>query len=189
MPTNTGTSDEQRSVKSPREALREIATSFDRLPLSDRDLDVLMHEYDCNATLARDTETHRSTVMTFVMTAVAAVIYALGALKFDPHYWPVPILVSVVGAYTAVLTNVYHERWEYFSMLARGYRLRIAAAQPDARIEEIRVAAKAAHRDEYRRQLQLFTLWNRLALGICVFGALCAVGMWIALLVPELGPR
>ncbi|MGB6984897.1 MAG: hypothetical protein WBD74_02845 [Candidatus Aquilonibacter sp.] len=68
-------------------------------------------------------------------------------------------------------------------MLARGYRLRIAAGAPNARIEEIRIAAKAAHREEFKRQLQLFALWNRLALGICIFGALCAVGMWIALLV------
>lgn len=167
-----------------RDTLREIATAIaPGSALSDRDLDVLKQQYDLHSTLARDTETHRSTVMTFVMTAVAAVVYALGALKFDPHYWPVPILVSIIGAYTALLTNVYHERWEYFTMLARGYRWRIAAAAPNARIEEIRVAAKAAHREEFTHQLQLYTLWNRLALGICVFGALCTVGMWIELLV------
>jgi len=172
------------SARPAREVLREIATSVDASsPLSDREIDILKHEYDQNATLARDTEAHRSTVMTFVMTVVAAVFYALGALKFDPHYWPVPILISIVGAYTALLTNVYHERWEYFAMLARGYRLRLAAAAPHARIEEIRIAAKAAHREEFKHQLQLFTLWNRLGLGICVLGALCAVGMWIALLV------
>lgn len=162
--------------------MREIATSLDASsPISDRDIDILKHEYDQNAALARDTEAHRSTVMTFLMTVVAAVVYALGALKFDPHYWPVPILISIVGAYAAALTNVYHERWAYFATLTRGYRLRIAAAAPNARIEEIRVAAKAAHREDFKHQLRLFTLWNRLALGVCIFGALCAVGMWVAL--------
>lgn len=66
-------------------------------PLSDRDIEILKHEYDQNATLARDTEANRSTVMTFVVTVVAAVVYALAAVKFDPHYWRFPSSFPLSG--------------------------------------------------------------------------------------------
>ena len=109
-----------------REALRRIATTFDHAepvaaPLADVDIDVLQHAHDENVAFARDAEMHRSTIMTFVITGVGAVVYALAALKFDPRYWPIPLIAASLAAYAAVVVNIYHERWEFFMMIARGF--------------------------------------------------------------------
>ncbi len=169
-----------------REALRRIATTFDHVelaaaPLADVDIDVLQHAHDENVAFARDAEMHRSTIMTFVITGVGAVVYALAALKFDPRYWPIPLIAASLAAYAAVVVNIYHERWEFFMMIARGFRWRIAAARPGTRLEEIRVAAKAAHRERFKTQRRLYVFWYWLAIAISVIGVACAGVMLVVL--------
>ncbi len=105
-------------MQSPREALQRIATTFDRIdhdssPLSEVDIDVLKHEYDLYTSFARDAEGHRATAMTFIVTAVAAIIYALSAVKFDARYWPLAAIIILLGVYITILFNIYHERWEF----------------------------------------------------------------------------
>jgi fatty acid desaturase len=180
-------------VQAHRQALHRIATSFDRrdpdaLPLSDREIDILRHEYDQNIAFARDTETHRSAVMTFVVAGIGAVVYALAALKFNPFYWPVPLIGTLLGAYAAFLANIYHERWMYYMMIARGFRWRLAAALPGARIEELRVAAKAAHGSEFRTRRRLYIFWNYLAVAISLVATACSAAMLIAHLLSPSSP-
>ena len=176
-----------------RQALHRIATNFDRrdrdaLPLSELEIDILRHEYDQNIALARDTETHRSTVMTFVVAGVGAVVYALAALKFNTSYWPVPLIGALLGTYAAFLADIYHERWMFYMMIARGCRWRIAAALPDARIEEIRIAAKAAHANEFKTRRRLYVFWNYLAVAISLIATACSTAMLIAHLVSSSAP-
>jgi hypothetical protein len=175
---------DQTPVPAHRQALHRIATNFDhRDPgaplLSALEIDILKHQYDQNIAFARDTETHRSTVMTFVVAGVGATVYALAALKFNAFYWPVPLIGTILGAYATVLVNTYHERWMFYMMIARGCRWRIAAALPDARIEELRIAAKAAHREEFTTR-RLYVFWNYLAVAISLVATACAAAMLIA---------
>jgi hypothetical protein len=139
--------------RSTRRSLDEIATTFDEAapqpPLSPSELDILLKEYAQNIGLANNAETHRSTVMSFIFAGIGAVVYALASLKFNPQYWFVAMTVGLLGAFAALLSNIYHERWMFYMMLARGYRWRIEAAHPAVRLGEIRVAAKAAHREEF----------------------------------------
>lgn len=159
---------------SPRRSLSDVATTFSAAtsqpPLSPSEFDILLKEYAQNVDLANNAEGHRSTVMSFIFVGIGAVVYALAALKFDPQYWPVALSVGLLGAIGALLSNIYHERWMYYMMLARGYRWRIAAAAPAVRLEEIRVAAKAAHRAEFKRRLPLYAAWQWLAVGISISG-------------------
>jgi hypothetical protein len=173
---------QEASVQSPREVLQRIATTFDRIdddssPLSEVDIDVLKHEYDLHTTLARDAEGYRATTMTFIVTAVGAIIYALSAVRFDARYWPLAFVIMLLGVYVTILSGIYHERWEFFMMIARGCRWRIAAARPGARIEEIRSAAKLAHRDQFLTQRQLYKFWRWLGVGIIVVGVACSAVM------------
>jgi hypothetical protein len=177
----------ETSTQPARAALHRIATTFDRdgppaSPLADVDIDILQHAHDEHAAFARDAETHRSTIMTFVITGVGAVVYALAALKFDPRYWPVPLIAAALAAYAAVVVNIYHERWEFFMMIARGFRWRIAAARPSTRLEEIRAAAKAAHKEQFKTQRRLYVFWYWLAVAISVTGVACAAAMIVVLL-------
>jgi len=171
---------------STRRSLNEVATSFDRTaspaPLSPSELDVLLKEYVQNVELANNAENHRSTVMSFIFVGIGAVVYALAALKFDPQYWPVAMSVGLLGAFAALLSNIYHERWMYFMMLARGYRWRIGAALPAVRLEEIRVSAKAAHREEFKRRFPLYSAWQWLAVGISIAGFAYAAMMIVAVI-------
>ncbi len=120
--------------------------------------------------------------MSFIFTGVGAVVYALAALKFNPQYWPVAIVVSVLGAFAALLADIYHERWEFYMMLARGYRWRIAAAVPAVRLEEIRAGAKTAHHAEFKRRVPLYAVWKWLALGLSISGFACAALMILAVI-------
>jgi len=115
-----------------------------------------------------------------VFVGIGAVGYALAALKFDPQYWPVAMAVGLLGAFAALLSDIYHERWMYYMMLARGYRWRIGAAAPALRLEEIRVAAKAAHREEFKRRFALHAAWHWLAVGISISGFAYAAMMIFA---------
>jgi hypothetical protein len=184
---------DKTSVQEHRQALRQIASSFDRRDrdtpaLTQLEIDILRHEIDQNITFARDTETHRSTVVTFVVAGVGAVVYALAALKFNPIYWPVPLIGTLLGAYGAFLANIYHERWMFYMMIARGCRWRISAAVPDARIEEIRIAAKTEHRNEFKRRRRLYVFWNYLAIAISLIATACSVAMLIAHLLSPSSP-
>jgi hypothetical protein len=184
---------DKTSVREHRQALRQIAGSFDRRDqdtpaLTQLEIDVLKHQYDQNITFARDTETHRSTVMTFVVAGVGAVVYALAALKFNPIYWPVPLIGTLLGAYAAFLANIYHERWMFHMMIARGCRWRISAALPNAHIEEIRIAAKTAHGNEFKRRRRLYVFWNYLAVAISLVAAACSAAMLIAHLLSPSSP-
>jgi|GEM_PF-4456347 hypothetical protein len=169
---------------STRRSLNEVATTFDevasRAPLSSSELDILLKEYAQNVELANNAESHRSTVMSFIFVGIGAVGYALAALKFDPQYWPVAMAVGLLGAFAALLSDIYHERWMYYMMLARGYRWRIGAAAPALRLEEIRVAAKAAHREEFKRRFALHAAWHWLAVGISISGFAYAAMMIFA---------
>jgi hypothetical protein len=183
----------QRPTPVHREALYRVATDFDppdsrAFPLSQLELDMLKHEYDLNIVFARETEAHRSTVMTFVVAAFGAVVYALAALKFDPFYWPIPLIGTLLGAYGAILANIYHERWMFYMMIARGCRLRIAAALPGARIEELRFAAKAAHRKEFKSRRRLYMFWHSLALALSLVATACSAAMLIAHLLLSTRP-
>jgi hypothetical protein len=120
--------------------------------------------------------------MSFIFTGVGAIMYALAAVKFAPRYWPIALIVGILGAFAVVLGDIYHERWMFYMMLARGYRWRIAAAAPDVRLEKIRVAAKAAHRAEFTRRIPLYAAWKWLALGIAISGFVCAAVMLFGLL-------
>lgn len=95
--------------------MRRLATEFDAAKaspqlLSDSEIGALTHEYDLHATFARDAESHRSTAMTFILTAVAAIVYALAAAKFDPRYWPLALVAGLLGLYATTLAGIYHER-------------------------------------------------------------------------------
>ncbi len=59
-------------------------------------------------------------------------------------------------------------------MLARGYRWRIDAAVPAVRLEDIRIAAKAAHRAEFTRRIPLYATWVWLGVVLSVSGFACA---------------
>jgi hypothetical protein len=72
------------------------------------------------------------------------------------------------------LSDVYHERWEFYMTIATGYRRRVAAALPATRLEEIRVAASAAHAASFKRRIPLHRVWKYLALGIAATGFSCA---------------
>jgi hypothetical protein len=168
-----------------RQSLHRIATAFSdaaRVHLTDTEIDLLRHEYDLNVSFARDSESNRSTMMTFIVTAVAAIIYALSAVKFDPRYWPLSVIVMLLGLYATSLSNIYHERWEYFMMIARGYRWRIAASRPDLQLEEVRFAAKQAHREQFPRQRQLYRFWSWMGVGLSVLGLASAVAMIVLMI-------
>jgi hypothetical protein len=168
-----------------RQRLYEVATTFDdeaaRPPLSASELDVLLKEYDRNVALANNAETHRTTVTSFLFVGIGAIMYALASVKFDPVYWPVAMAVGVLGAFAALMSTIYHERWMYWMMLARGYRWRIDAANKAVRLEEIRVEAKAAQREEFKRRIPLYAAWYWLGLAIAVIGFGGAAMMIVAL--------
>lgn len=169
-----------------RRSLNEIATTFDdeapHSPLSSSELDILWKEYAQNVTLANNAETQRSTVMSFLFTAIAAVVYVLASLKFNPHYWPVAATVGLLGAFAALLTSIYHERWMSYMMLARGYRWRIGSAFPAVRLEEIRIAAMNAHQGEFARRVPLYAAWQWLAIAVSISGFACAALMIAAVI-------
>ena len=185
--------DQRQTSPVHREALYRIARHFGRpdssaFLLSQLELDMLKHEYDLNVVFARETEAHRSTVMTFVVAAFGAVVYALAALKFNSLYWPIPLIGTLFGAYGAILANIYHERWMFYMMIARGCRLRIAAALPGARIEELRFAAKAAHKEEFGSRRRLYAFWYSLAVALSLVAAACSAAMLIAHLLSPTPP-
>jgi hypothetical protein len=97
--------------------------------------------------------------MSFTFAGIGAVMYALASLKFDPEYWPVAMLIGVLGAFAALMSAIDHERCMVSMMLARGCRWRIDAANKALRLEELRVAAKAAHRKEFKCRLPLYAAW------------------------------
>jgi hypothetical protein len=179
------------SAQEPRErparhSLEQVATTFDahatRPQLTPLEIDILLKEYAQNVTLATNAETHRSTVMSFIFAGIGAVIYALAALKFNPKFWGVALVVSALGAFGALLSTIYHERWMFYAMLARGYRWRIAAAVPALRLQEIRAAAKAAHREEFTRRIPLYAAWQWLSIGIAICGFAAAAVMLVAVI-------
>jgi hypothetical protein len=179
MPDDT-TRESQRQAM--RRSLDEAATTFEppsSPTLSSAEIDILSKECAQNIQLAIDAETHRSTVMTFIFTAAGALVYALASVKFSPQFWPIAVIVGVLGGFAALLADVYHERWEFYMTLATGYRRRIAAAVPGARLEEILSCATAVHQSKFTRRLPLYVLWKYLALGISVTGFVCAAVMVI----------
>jgi hypothetical protein len=103
---------EQTSLQARRQALHQVATNFDRRdpatsPLTELEIEMLNNEYDRNIAFAHDTETHRSTAMTFVVAGIGAVVYALAA--------KIQSFLLVSSAYRNIARRICRDFGQYLS--------------------------------------------------------------------------
>jgi len=122
-------------------------------PMSARETDFLISQYEEHTEHGRHCETERSTVTTFVLAAQAAVFAWLGTDKFNCKHWPIAMLIPALAAYGYYMCGILYARFRRHNLFAYAFRYCLEQRLPGAGVARAREAADLTFPKEHNLHL------------------------------------
>jgi hypothetical protein len=135
--------------------------------------EVMWRLYAENTAHGRHHETMRASVTSLVLVIAGAVLTVIGfskAIYFE--HWPLTAFLILVGLFGALFVVKHYERYCSHMQRARQYRDKLESLIPGSNILQLKAAADAAHKAEFRRlaDWKLSKFWVALHWLVAAFG-------------------